>query len=64
MISFFLKKRKKLFEQISQSLKILVLYCFKVCRCMNKTHVKTHEKRRGRDDYERKINYDWPKIDK
>ena len=42
---------------------------------MNKTHVKTHEKRRKRkqnfqkfceifsstrNDYERKINYDWP----
>ena len=47
MISFF---KKKLFEQISQSLKILVLYCFKVCRCMNKTHLKTHEKRQGREN--------------
>ena len=46
MISFF----KKNIWMISQSLKILILYCFKVYRCMNKTHVKAHEKRQGREN--------------
>ena len=36
--------------QTKWSLKILLLYCFKVYLCMNKTHVKTHEKRQGREN--------------
>ena len=45
MISFF---KKGLFEQISQNLEILLLYCFKVYRCIKKTHVKTYEKKAGK----------------
>ena len=29
---------------------MLVLYCFKVYRCMKKTHVKTQEKWQGREN--------------
>ena len=47
MISFF---KKGLFEQISQNLEILLLYCFKVYRCIKKTHVKTYEKRQEREN--------------
>ena len=57
----------------------MVLYCFKVDRCMNKTgkgkenkifksfaksnnHCMPHRTSSTRNDYERKINYDWPKL--
>ena len=33
------------------SLKVLVLCCFKVYLCMNKTHVKTHEKQQGKENF-------------